>query len=548
MNNIRIAIATHKWILLVCVLFFLVRLIGIENDYLLHDERDIALTGYAIAHTGRDLSGVLLPLNFANTNPNSPPIPYYLSALWWLFGWNLSVASVRLPFIIVTSTIPLWTYLLTKQITTNRRLGYIVAIVHSFSPWILHTSRMALDSPIALTATLAGLAAIAYKRNWVGIILLLLASFTYQGYRVVIPPLLLASPFVFRTADQSKSKLVFIFATIVLIGSTLVLNSSTIGMRVGDELLLQKLSKYDNEVIEERTRTHINPVISAVFSNRYEKLLGDIGERLLRVLDVRHLFWTGDYTVTGSTFTGAFWYGLAPFFIFGLCMLQRQKPQFLRLIAASLFIGILPVMMHKNDVSFAFRGTFMAFGYAAIISLGIYESMQYSTQCQKFTRFVLYASFSIFFFLTALHSMYTYWVMRPAQISEFFFESERSVAKSILREGTRKVVVYDSMPVNISLAVQIQSGMVSPNFITTSLRVPTSHNVDSIQYEVCQGNAWEYLNTHVTMIRYIARNCTDDALAQKLFESYGDSAITYTSDWTHQPIYYRIPPNAHLSK
>ncbi len=187
----------NRFALVVCMLVFIaLRLIALDQQYLLHDERDLSLTGYAIAHTGKDFMGVQFPLNFPDTNPNSPPVPYYFNALWWLLGIPLSVFAVRLPYVLFTSLLIPALYDIIFQITKKRSYAWCVTLVFISSPWIFHITRLGLDSPLALTLTLIALS-LAIRRRFVpSFIFFFLAINTYQAYRVVIPLLMLSVPFI----------------------------------------------------------------------------------------------------------------------------------------------------------------------------------------------------------------------------------------------------------------------------------------------------------------------------------------------------------------
>jgi len=201
--TLLMSLQIHKFItlnrlaLVVCMLVFIaLRLIALDQQYLLHDERDLSLTGYAIAHTSKDFMGVQFPLNFPDTNPNSPPVPYYFNALWWLLGIPLSVFAVRLPYVLLTSLLIPALYDIVFQLTKKKSYAWCTTLIFISSPWIFHITRLGLDSPLALTLTLIALSLAIRRQLVTSLIFFFLAMNTYQAYRVVVPLLMLSVPFI----------------------------------------------------------------------------------------------------------------------------------------------------------------------------------------------------------------------------------------------------------------------------------------------------------------------------------------------------------------
>src|SRR3990172_4458802 len=95
--------STKKILFALFILFILIRLPLLDQLNLLHDERDIVLSGWSIAKTGKDLFGKPFPLVFENISPNNPLFAIYFAALWFLLVPIKSVFLARLPFLLVSS-------------------------------------------------------------------------------------------------------------------------------------------------------------------------------------------------------------------------------------------------------------------------------------------------------------------------------------------------------------------------------------------------------------------------------------------------------------
>ena len=69
--------------------------------YLMHDEVNFALQAQALASTGRDTNGRLLPVYFSETGfeAGRDPVMIYVTALMFTL-WPLSESAVRLPTVL----------------------------------------------------------------------------------------------------------------------------------------------------------------------------------------------------------------------------------------------------------------------------------------------------------------------------------------------------------------------------------------------------------------------------------------------------------------
>src|SRR3989338_5880908 len=97
--------STKKILFILFALFIIIRLPFLDQLNLLPDERDMALSGWSIAKTGKDLFGKPFPLVFENISPNNPLFAIYFAAFWFLLIPIKSVSLARLPFVLVSSLI-----------------------------------------------------------------------------------------------------------------------------------------------------------------------------------------------------------------------------------------------------------------------------------------------------------------------------------------------------------------------------------------------------------------------------------------------------------
>lgn len=117
--------------------------------HLSNDEISIAYDSYSIRHTARDEHNNFLPVSFQSHNTYKAPLYVYLATITNYFLGN-SEFSVRLPSAILGSlTVFVFGYII-FLLSKNINLSIISVGVLSLTPWHIYTSRMALESNIAV--------------------------------------------------------------------------------------------------------------------------------------------------------------------------------------------------------------------------------------------------------------------------------------------------------------------------------------------------------------------------------------------------------------
>lgn len=157
--------------ILVFVLIGIAYLLGLGGApvYLGGDEAHVAVGGYAIATTGRNLNGDLLPLFFNLADPQGDPqgmpwgatwyhpVMFYLVALV-LKVLPLSVAAVRVPAALLGGVVmPVLTYAVARRMRLDRPAAMVAALVIALAPASVILSRQALDYICPLPFVLAWL-------------------------------------------------------------------------------------------------------------------------------------------------------------------------------------------------------------------------------------------------------------------------------------------------------------------------------------------------------------------------------------------------------
>lgn len=547
-QRIHKLITWNRLALVVSMLVFIgLRLIALDQQYLLHDERDLSLTGYAIAHTGKDFMGVRFPLNFPDTNPNSPPVPYYFNALWWLLGFPLSVFTIRLPYVLFTSLLIPALFDVIFQLTNKKSYAWCTTLVFISSPWIFHITRLGLDSPLALTLTLIAFSLALRRRLVPSLVFFFLAINAYQAYRVVIPIIMLSVPFIqgFPNGLKKHSHQIFMWVVAVFIfsGITIILNGNTISHRAGNELIFTNLDSYSSQIDIDRHAVDVSPFIQSVFINKFTVVLTIVGQRLVDTFSPIFLFWSGDYSVTGSTFSGSFYIILFPFLLVSLIYLFKIEKKLLKIIFVSLVVGCIPVVIHRGDSAIALRGSFMSIGIAILITHGLLSAYYMTRSSTSSIKHMLLITFILVLATNIALSAFTYYVRRPPQIVDYFNENELVLAERLSKKQNEPINIYSHSPYDIFFAYQILHRGINFEYLSPFSQLnPTPLHYENNTYIPCNGHARSFINKSMN-IRVIERGCVDDQTAQLIEATINSDNIVYSSGKSGQPIYFIIPAN-----
>ncbi|PIY71725.1 hypothetical protein COY87_04665 [Candidatus Roizmanbacteria bacterium CG_4_10_14_0_8_um_filter_33_9] len=274
MHNIKQYISSRKYVLIIVFLFFLIRLPFLDSTFLLYDERDTILTQYSLAKTGKDLYGNQTPLRFSRISPQAPILAMYYGVPFWFFGLPKTVSMSRFIYLLPATILPLLIFELIFAITKQKKLSLLTSVVFSFTPWIYHISRLALEINIAFPLFLLALILQVGKKNIFSYFFYILTYFTYQGIRPLIPiiflyiELFLPLPINKRGSKNIISHIIIfllLFISIFLIGSRFENNLQTRG---SSEIIFFAGDRLKKEVDFSRSLTPVNPLISSIFYNK----------------------------------------------------------------------------------------------------------------------------------------------------------------------------------------------------------------------------------------------------------------------------------------
>ncbi len=175
-------------IIVICIALLL-RVLNIDNNppSLNWDEVSHGYNAYSILKTGKDEWGVTLPLIFRAFGDYKLPIYIYFTVSSVLI-FGLNTFSVRLVSVLAGTLLPLFIFLIVKQIFPKKSiLPLFASIITAFSPGLIFLSRIALEANLFVLFFTISLYLILIKKYSSSSFFYALCLFTYNSSRVILP-------------------------------------------------------------------------------------------------------------------------------------------------------------------------------------------------------------------------------------------------------------------------------------------------------------------------------------------------------------------------
>lgn len=198
-------------LVLIIVLSFFVRTWKVSSvpPGLGNDEISIAYDAYSLINTGRDSTGAYLPLSFKSHDNYKAPLYAYLAApVIKVLGNN--EFAVRFPSILFGTLTVLGIYFLIKELTSNNKWAFLGAFLLAITPWHVYTSRIALESNLALCLVtfgtyffLKGIKSPKYLS--LSAFVFSLSLYTYQTEMIFTPLLLITLSLIYFKKIKTKN-------------------------------------------------------------------------------------------------------------------------------------------------------------------------------------------------------------------------------------------------------------------------------------------------------------------------------------------------------
>ncbi|OGK18889.1 hypothetical protein A3D80_01025 [Candidatus Roizmanbacteria bacterium RIFCSPHIGHO2_02_FULL_40_13b] len=457
-KSIKEYINSNKYLCVAAVIFLLVRVLFLDQLFLLHDERDIVFSGYSIAKTAQDLFGNFLPINFSGISPDNPLVSIYYSAASWILLPIRSVFFARIPFVLISTLLIFLVYEIILQISRDKRLALVSSLVFVFSPWVFHVTRLALDLPLAAVTLFSGLLLFLKNKRWLAYFMFFLTFYNYQGFRVLIPFLIIyleiichTIPLSFPRRRESRIIVSLLFVLFLFLSITFIDKSVT--TKRFSQVAFLAPERFTQEVNLRRSSSNAPLRIQAIFHNKISVTADYVVDNFIKGQDISYLFKTGDFSpINGNAVGGQFFFGFLLFYYLGIMALGKrlQKEDFY--ILGFIILGLLPAMASVNSATYSIRGFLSALGYAYLLSLGILFGIDILKRFSSKQRTFILVSLLLVFIINSTYFIYNYYVRRPVTVGELFNENERRLATYLIDNPDKTYTIYHNNPKEIYLS------------------------------------------------------------------------------------------------
>lgn len=513
LNRCVAYIVDRKMILAFSLLFFILRSLFLDKYFFLKDERDLVLTALSLAKTGKDLYGTTLPLVFDRISPQAPLLGMYWTVPF-LYLFNISSPLIgKLIYMLPSLFFPLLTFELIYSITKNRSLSHMSALITSFSPWFYHVGRLGVEAHLAYFFCLLGLTLYIRKKKIVGVVLLILSFFSYQGIRpflfIVIPYIELAYFFLEKKKSFLKTiGTIAIFSAVILSTYFISTKMEQSALRGKAEILLLNNEKMASETDFLRSIAEAPFSMRQFFDNKLTIVTESLSHNFFKGIDFSYLFATGDYVgIYTNGITGQFFPFLIVFLILGIALLHRKNELSYYVIAGFTIIGLISSLINSYSLTFSIRSMFSLIGIGFLCALGM-EGLYVSLH--KNYRWLLTATLVVLYLFSTITFTYKYLFQNYKRINESFFEQERTAAEVVVRYPIKTVIVsniHSHLLSNIATKKTVTAEMF--NAIHRELNKTDLYKISGIIYQQCNAAEVHLVGAKLPISALMEDECLD---------------------------------------
>lgn len=428
------------------------------------DEAFLGYNAYSILKTGKDMSGVFLPLHFESFLYSPAGYSYFSIPFIGLFGLN--AFSVRFASALFGSLTVLTMYFLTKELfqrfknfkllTFHFSLGEIAALFFAISPWHINLSRTATEN--VLVVFFISLGTLLFflwlrKSYWYLLILsflsFVLTLFLYQAPRAFLPFFILLLVFFAakKVARHQIFIIIFLFFATIIIPLFLILVSNNLSLRIRTVSVFssEETKLALNQFIREDGVQQIPVFISRVFHNKVTGYANQVIENYFKHFSYDFLFadkgFPDRYRVP---MMGLLYFFEIPFLIVGISYILSKERDIGLFLIGWILIAPIGSALTFDDIPNLQRMLIVFPALSIIIAFGA----SYSFLLLKNNRLIfklllpiiaLLMFYNIFFYL---HQYYIHWkVYRPWYRHDGYKELVAKV--NALLPSYKKAIVTD---------------------------------------------------------------------------------------------------------
>lgn len=415
---------------------------------LLWDEAALGYNAYSILKTGRDEYGVWFPLIFKSFGDYKPGFYIYLTVpSVAVFGLN--EFSVRLPSAFFGGLTVLFLYFLLRG-DSRTKIALLAAALLMINPWHLSFSRGAWELNLMTFEIVLGLwlaaKAIESRKSryfYFSVLFFVLALFTYQSAKLLVPALILGFAFFYRRelkAISSKPKIIFgaSFLLVFLFFNFLTVAGGRAGRLKVMSILSYPRSKEESLAIQ--TQDNSSAFDWLVFHESPIFFARSILSRYFNHFSGKFLFFSGDWSNlrNGVAYHGLFYLIDLIFLVWGLGILfKKDRSPLENFMIYWLLLAPLPSAATRDIIS-SVRSFTMVIPLVFIIATGLENCLSFFSTKNKYLKIggYLFLIVSYLFFFWRFADYYV--VHDPIYNAKDRLVGYKEAVKTISEEGKGK--------------------------------------------------------------------------------------------------------------
>ncbi len=378
---------------LVFTIFFgsFLRLYRLDKDpvSLFGDELDVGYQALSLLKTGRDYSGNFLPMHIQSLAEWRTPLYIYASIPTIAF-FGISSLGVRLPAAVFGILGILITYFLTKELTKNKYIGLISAILISILPWHIHYSRAGFEATMLYIFFFAGILFFLYglrKNIWLipTAILLGFTPWIYSTAKLFLPLTVVAMFLIWHKDIFKIKKIYLVISSVIFLLITVPFAINTVfgqGVARFDSISIFNHPTLSGEigaprvVDQEMGDVSQNPFLGKILHNKLIVFGNIFIDNYFETFSTDFLFTKGDPSPRQNSSASGELYAVESVLILaGICfvltgrkaILGKEKYTFLFL----LFASPIPGALTQDGGNHATRQFLLVFPLIVVASIGL---------------------------------------------------------------------------------------------------------------------------------------------------------------------------------
>lgn len=348
-------------IILFLIIFFgsFIRLYRIDSipHGLQQDELSIGYNAYSILKTGKDEHGKTMPLQFIAFGEYKLPVSIY-ATVPFIYIFGLNEIAVRLPFAIVgIATIIVFTLIIRELFLENdnrHRAMTIGAFLLATNPWHIFFSRAAFEVTIALfflcLFLLLFFVFLRKKQSLIfysSIVSGMLAFYTYNTMRLIIPLLFISSFYIIRI-NKKQFGIALMIISLLVLPFLITLSDSTSAV---SGTLIHSSARIQAELIETRSyMANIHPLIQKIFFSIPMQTIVVFIKNILNNINASfYLLYGPSHGNHGIGTHGLFFIYQLPLFLIGIVFYLKNKTMQTTFLLLVVFFTIIATAVTRES-------------------------------------------------------------------------------------------------------------------------------------------------------------------------------------------------------